>query len=206
MNLLAHTYVAMASGDNAPGYLLGAVLPDLASMARVRIDRSRLPAPLARGVHCHVRADAAFHGHPQFIRGAAAIRDDVAERGVAHGAARAIGHVGWELLLDGRFVGSPVHRAHRRALAEGQQALAAVRVADRPRWARFLSLRDRAAELRYDEPPWVAERLLQVLAPRPRLRFAAEQLPAVAEVLERHAARVADVADDVLAATMRAMR
>lgn len=205
MNLLAHTHVALVSGHDAPDYLLGAVLPDLASMARARIDRSRLPEPVARGVRCHVRSDAAFHVHPGFVQGAAAIRRDLAEGGVAAGPARAVGHVGWELLLDGRFVGSPVHGAHRRALEHGDQALAAVAEPDRPRWVGFLAQRDRAADLHYDEPQWVAERLLWILARRPRLGFPAEQLPIVSEVLERHAARVADVADDVLAATAQAM-
>jgi hypothetical protein len=201
MNILGHASIALATEHDDPAYVLGAVLPDIASIARVRVDRSRLAGPLADGVRLHLETDAVFHAHPEFRRGAAAIRGDLADRGLQRGAARAVGHAGWELLLDGTLVGSPAESGYWRALGLGEQALDGISESDRPRWISFLEHRDRRPALRYDDPLWVAERLYSMLARRPRLRFPSEQVPAVAQVLERHADRVATVAAEVLAAT-----
>ena len=48
VNFLGHTHVALASGHDDPEYLLGAVLPDLAPMAGVRLQRAGLAAVLGR--------------------------------------------------------------------------------------------------------------------------------------------------------------
>ncbi len=201
MNVLGHASIALATENDDPAYVLGAVLPDIASMATVRVDRSRLTGPLVDGVRLHLETDAVFHAHPEFRQGAAAIRGDLADHGVHRGAARAVGHAGWELLLDGTLVGSPAESGYWRALGVGEQALDGISESDRPRWIRFLEHRDRRPALRYDDPVWVAERLYSMLDRRPRLRFPSEQVPAVAQVLERHAYRVATVAFDVLATT-----
>ncbi|HKX70170.1 MAG TPA: hypothetical protein VJM75_03030 [Acidimicrobiales bacterium] len=201
MNILGHASIALATENDDPAYVLGAVLPDIASMAGVRVDRSRLTGPLAAGVRLHLEADAVFHAHPEFLRGAAALRGDLAQRGVQRGPARAVGHAGWELLLDGTLLGSPAESGYWRALAVGEEALDGMSESDHPRWIRFLEHRDRRPALRYDDPSWVAERLYSMLARRPRLRLPSEQVPAVAEVLERHVHRVAAVAADVLAGT-----
>ena len=47
MNFLGHTHVALAGGREDGGFLLGAVLPDLAPMVGVRVDRAALAGPLA---------------------------------------------------------------------------------------------------------------------------------------------------------------
>jgi hypothetical protein len=201
VNVLGHTHVALAVGVDAPDYVLGAVLPDLASMARVRLDRSRLEGGVAEGVRCHLAADAAFHTAPEFLRGSGAIRDDLRAAGVTAGPARAIGHVGWELLLDGTLLASPAPAAYARALELGDGVGAAVREAHRPQWARLLAHRGRLPQLPYDDPRWVAERLVSILEPRPSLRVPVEQVPVVAEVLGRHADGVVAAAPAVLSAT-----
>jgi hypothetical protein len=201
MNVLGHTFVALAVGDDDPAYLLGAVLPDLAPMLNVHIDRSRLDGRVGDGVRCHLEADAVFHGLPEFRAGTAALRRDLAERGLERGPVRALGHAGWELLLDGALVGSPAEAAYWRALEAGETVAAAVAEPDRNRWLGFLGYRDRPPALRYDDPAWVAERLHALLARRPRLGFPRDQLPAVAQVLGGHARHVAAVAPEVLAAT-----
>jgi hypothetical protein len=204
VNVLGHTFVALASGDDDP-YLLGAVLPDLASMVGVRLDRTRLDGRVADGVRAHVGADAAFHAHPAFRAGVAALRRDLAREGLDRGPARAVSHAGWEMLLDGTLVGSPAEAAYRRALGGGDRVLDAVVEPDRPRWRGFVS---RAASpgrqdlpLRYDDATWVAERLHDLLQRRPRLRFPRHQLAAVVSVLGGHAESVATAAPHVLAAT-----
>ena len=199
MNVLGHASVALTWGDDDPAFVLGAVLPDLASMVHVRIDRSLLGGPVGDGMRCHIDADAIFHDHPDFRAGSAALRRDLASQGLERGPVRAIGHAGWELLLDGTLVGSPAEAAYRRALDVGELALDAVAEADRSRWLAFLSNRRRRPRLRYDDPPWVAERLHDLLARRPRLRFSREELPTVANVLGAHAGAVAAVGPGVLA-------
>jgi hypothetical protein len=205
VNFLGHTHVALASGDD-PVYVLGAVLPDLASMAGVRIDRARSGGALHEGIRCHIETDAAFHAHPVFRQGSAAIRADLVPLDLPTGASRAIGHIGWELLLDGTLVRSRTESAFQYALIEGKRALPAIVSDDQPQWQAFLdrwkSFTD--PRLRYDEPTWVAERLYLMLRSRPRLAFAEDAVPAVSAVLERHAGAVAGVAAEMLAAMVTA--
>jgi hypothetical protein len=206
VNLLAHAHVALTSDtEDDVDFVLGAVLPDLASMARSRVaDRPRLAPAVDRGVTCHLRTDAAFHTLPAFVQGSGTIRTLLRERGLARGAARAVGHVGWELLLDGTLVGSPAEAAFHAALDRADQAAAAL---DQPdRWARLLTYRPQLRRLRYDDPAWVAERLERIFHDRPLLRFEPAQLPIVAEVLDDQAPVVAVIAQSVLAATAAALR
>jgi hypothetical protein len=204
MNFLGHTHVALAAGRDDAEYLLGAVLPDLAPMAGVRLaDRSELTGPLGDGVACHLRADAAFHAHPAFRAGSGALRRALTDRGVASGPARAVGHAGWELLLDGTLVATATEAAFRRALAGGERARAALGPADGDRWRAFLDRGRAAAGLHYDDPTWVADRLHAMLARRPRLALPDSQVAVVAEVLGTHAAAVRSVAGAVLADTAR---
>ena len=60
MNFLGHTHVALAGGEDDPGFVLGAVLPDLAPMAGIRVPQLRPEGPLGAGVRCLLRADAAW--------------------------------------------------------------------------------------------------------------------------------------------------
>jgi hypothetical protein len=203
VNVLGHSHVALALGVDSPEHVLGAVLPDLASMARVRLDRSRLAGAVAEGVRCHLAADAAFHAAPQFLRGSGAIRQDLRARGLGAGPARAIGHIGWELLLDGTLLASPASDAYGRALAAGDGVIAALGDTDHAAWHRLLSHRHELPRLPYDDPHWVAERLAAMLAPRRLLRVDDAHVPAVAEVLADHVDRVGAAAPAVLSATVR---
>ena len=198
MNYLGHVAVGLALGRAEPVFALGAALPDLVSMVGVRLDRGGLTGELAEGVACHLAADAAFHDHPAFRAGSAALRRDLGSAGFATGPRRAIGHAGWELLLDGTLVGSEVEDAYRRGLARGTDALPAIHVEDRARWRRLVDGGPPAA-LRYDDPQWVADRLVAALARRPRLAVDASAAGLVAEVLGAHVASVHAVAGDVVA-------
>ena len=58
MNVLGHTFVARAAGSGDPEFLLGAVLPDLAPMAGIRLARAgigwsdRTDCPARAGSTC----------------------------------------------------------------------------------------------------------------------------------------------------------
>lgn len=204
MNFLGHTHVALAGGEDDPAFVLGAVLPDLTPMAGIRLVPRRIEGTLGAGVRCHLRADAAFHADARFRAGSRALRVALAERGVESGPARAVGHAGWELLLDGTLVGGDAEDAFHRALAAGDRVGAALDPADRARWDAFLARGRGAGPLRYDDPAWVADRLHAMLGRRPRLALPAADVATVADVLAAHVPAVAAVAGAVVAATAAA--
>jgi acyl carrier protein phosphodiesterase len=199
MNFLAHCLVAERAGMGSADELLGATLSDLAAMAGVRFDIGALPEAIAAGMRCHWAADRAFHADPAFVQGASAIRRALTDAGVAVGPSRAVGHAGWELLLDG----SPAVQdgaADAFVVALERSAAAAVTLGppDAARWAAFSRRMDGAWWTGYTEPVFVAERLFGMLGRRPRLAFDATALPVVTEVLSEARPAVAAVADTVL--------
>jgi len=204
VNFLGHTAVALDLGHRDAEFVLGAVLPDLASMAGVRVQRTDLARAVGDGVACHLRADAAFHAHAEFRAGSSALRHALMERGLGSGPARAVGHAGWELLLDGTLVGSAVEAAFRAAVA-GRAATAAA-VDDTARWTTFVDRMSGAGRLAYDDPAWVAERLHTMLERRPRLALARPQVGLVAEVLAAGQADVVAASAAVLRDTAQASR
>jgi len=177
VNFLAHVLVA---GDRPPETALGAALPDLARMAGVRFDRDRLPPEVAEGVDLHHRVDARFHADGRFLAGAADLRRRT--EGVGAGAARAVGHAGWELLLDGVVAPEAADR-FVAAVDTAEVVVPALPDVDRDAWRSLVrSLHDRWW-LRYDDPVFVAERLYGMTRRRPRLRFDRAAVPVVAEAL-----------------------
>ena len=198
MNYLGHVAVGLATGRSDDLFVLGTALPDVASMAGVRVDRARLGSDVGAGVDCHLAADTAFHDHPAFRSGSAALRDDLRGAGFATGPRRVIGHAGWELLLDGTLLGSETEAAYRRGLARAGEVRDAVDAASADRWDRLVAHGPPPA-LRYDDPAWVADRLVAMLARRPRLAVPADRAGDVTAILADHAAAVRAVAPTVLA-------
>jgi acyl carrier protein phosphodiesterase len=99
MNFFGHACVAIVRSES-PRFVLGTMLPDLASMASLRLGGLRDPE-LAAGVALHHHTDRLFHGAEAFRGLCESALRDLEGAGVARGAARAVGHVGSELLLDG---------------------------------------------------------------------------------------------------------
>jgi hypothetical protein len=205
VNVLGHTFVARATGSGDPEFLLGAVLPDLAPMAGIRVGRAGLGGALGDGVRCHVRTDDVFHGLPAVRAGMGELRADLTRRGLGSGPARAIGHAGWELMLDGTLLSVPAADDFRLALGAGEAALAVLGPADRPRWTAFLDRARRAPRPRYDDTRWVAERLHAMLARRPRLSLPLWQVSLVAAALARQVDAVRASAPAVLTDTAAAV-
>lgn len=190
MNYLGHVAVAVATGRGDRAFILGSALPDLASMVGVRFDRALLPTAVAEGVACHHAADEAFHAHPAFRSGSAALRADVRAIGLGTGPARAIGHAGWELLLDGTLLGGPAETAYRSAFDVADVVMPALAPAHRERWEALVLARRPPPPLRYDDPGWVADRLFTMLSRRPRLCFDEARKVELTSVLGAHQAHV----------------
>jgi len=98
VNFLGHAHAARWH-DRDPRFVLGAMLPDLASMAGVR-----RPVPsdavIATGIAFHHRTDAAFHGCATFERLSHAGSRALQDLGMSRGPALAASHIAIELLLD----------------------------------------------------------------------------------------------------------
>lgn len=145
------------------------------------------------GIQCHHDTDAAFHDLPAFLAGSRALTRDLLDRGVPRGAARAVGHAGWELLLDGVLIDD----------AEFMSAyFAALRVeAPDPAWRFALDRRSaRGVPDFYANPAGVAELLRRILRARPRLAFGDEHLSVVTSALRDAQPSIVDAAEAVFAA------
>lgn len=176
MNHFAHAAVAAAHGPD-PALALGAMLPDFASMLRVRLGAVSHPE-LRAGCALHHASDAAFHRAPEFVAllsgGSAELRD----AGLPRGPARAAAHVGLELLLDAelaRDAGAAKH--YERALAESTRPAidAAIAWPGPDAALRWLALRLRLCARGAPDPSEdadaLAHRIARALAARPRLAF-----------------------------------
>lgn len=184
MNFFAHAVVA-AGHDPSPRFVLGAMLPDLAHMAGTRL-RGSSDAGVADGIRFHHTTDGVFHRHPVFTASCTAAVADLCAVGLQRGPARAVAHVGFELLLDGAISrdGSGL-RAYRAALefGRGEPGLAPQ---DGPAgtWTAITRVLERLADApvpqAYDDPAFVAQRLQTILAPRPRLALSPADLAPMA--------------------------
>ncbi|MGD8859331.1 MAG: hypothetical protein PVI30_04915 [Myxococcales bacterium] len=174
MNFFGHACVARRVDDD-PRHLLGAMLPDLATMAGVRLAGAQ-DAAIARGVAHHHEVDRAFHRLAPFVALCRSALEQLTEAGVSRASARAVGHVGAELLLDGLLAEDAQARAdYRASLRHALRHGLAGRVGFREDGGatglqRVLSrLADAPIPEGYREPAFVADRLTWILARRPRL-------------------------------------
>jgi len=202
VNFFGHATLALeqeTQGRSDARYVLGAMLPDFASMARIRMagvdDRD-----IEAGVAFHHRTDDAFHGAPTFIALMNEAQDELEEAGLGHGSAMAVAHVGVELLLDGELVErSGVPASYHEALATAD---APIRWRQADGTARWEYLRDRLREAPlphgYRDPQFVAERLVRILASRPRLALEPAGIDPVFAWSHRARAPVAEATDDLL--------
>jgi hypothetical protein len=190
MNFIGHLYVARW-WRGAPRFLLGAMLPDFASMAAVRLREVRDPE-LAAGIALHHRTDDAFHGAPLF---SALVRETVATliaRGVERGPARAVGHVGVELLIDGELLHEPtVGPAYLSALAAFDDSAQALTSSDDGALASLVARLSRyGIPYDYERPEAVTARVSSILARRPRLALGAAAQAVVGSIMPDLKARI----------------
>lgn len=182
MNFFGHALVAqrheVASGETAAirsEFVLGAMLPDFASMLRSRPPEASLDSVRA-GLIFHHRTDDAFHGCRSFLEFSRHASSFLSERGLPRGSARAVAHVGVELLLDGAFARET---AANEAYLSALDCALTQRVTSHIHWlpsdadTEFQhlchNLRQRGAYRSDPAADLVAERLRSILADRPRL-------------------------------------
>jgi hypothetical protein len=176
VNFVGHHEVAARLGLPADARL-GAMLPDLATMLGVRLQRELLAPSVAEGVAVHHATDAVFHDDARVRRAMVSLGAALSDAGLARGPARAIGHVGYEMLLDATAT-API----ADALDESRATAVTDALHDHPEWSVMRSyLATRRAH--YDDVEWVAERLFHILDRRPRLRFPHAQISDVAAAL-----------------------
>ena len=207
MNFVGHAVIARRTSDD-PAFVLGAMLPDFASMSGTRLDKHD-HAVLAAGIADHHRTDDAFHSTPTFV---ALCKDEGAAldaAGLPWGAARAIAHVGTELVLDGVLLAKPgVERLYVDAVDAIEWLAPSLRFAN-DGLSRFLELHGRLSRYGpphgYRDPLFVRDRLVQILARRPRLavgpggaEILGDFMPGMAERVVRAAPRILDELDAAL--------
>ena len=168
-------------------------MPDLQREAGVALgDTSAWPDAVRAGIDCHRVTDAAFHDLLLFRTQSRALTEDLLAAGAPRGAARSVGHAGWELLFDGALLGD-------ESLIEAYLTAMAVEVAH-PAWTDALARRSaRGAPTFYGDPVSVAELLWRVLGRRRLLAFDRSHLPAVAACLSRAQPAIAASVDEVFA-------
>jgi hypothetical protein len=193
MNFFGHAAVA-GRFETHPAFVLGAMLPDFCSMLGLP-SLTPTDGQLGAGVRFHHVTDHAFHDLPVFrglCRDATAWLD---ERRVRRGSARAVAHVGVELMLDAELAENAESRAlYLAALqAGGEPALlrdTPFSAEARERLGRLTGTLAERGVAKRPENTLVVERLERALMRRPRLLIVPLDLPAVGAWVELFRERV----------------
>jgi hypothetical protein len=154
-----------------PTVCVGAMLPDFIGM--LRLGRPTIhDATLATGVAFHHGTDEVFHELASFHRLSRQAFAWLSDHDMPRGPARAVAHIGIEMLLDEVMATDELARdAYRSALRVPLMPLMVFpNVADAERLAGLQdALLTRAANYVQPTPELVAERIRRTLAGRPRL-------------------------------------
>lgn len=188
MNFFGHA-VAACWRDRSPGFVLGAMLPDFATMCGGKLDGVDHDE-IGRGLDWHYLCDAAFHRLPLFRDRVTAASNRMQDRSIRRGPARGAAHVGFELFLDGCLL------HEERAAGAYKSALSRAAPSDlgsRIRWregvtrGRFEVMRLRLSEVGsptgYADDDVVIDRVVRVLSRRPRLAVDDSELSVLADEL-----------------------
>jgi hypothetical protein len=189
LNFFGHAAVA-SWHETEPRFVLGAMLPDFATMIRAR-PPTALDPDLARGIALHHATDAVFHDSASFRELGAWAFEQLCAQGLARGPARAAAHVGIEILIDGVLaVDGAARRAYLDAIALARRLdpdrVRWQRSADGQRFSELVSALDaRGVSRAHGTPAVVALRVERTLAGRPRLALAGSEIALVAVWAER---------------------
>jgi hypothetical protein len=180
MNFFGHAALAASHyGDERPlpspselsRLCAGSMLPDFIGM--LRLGRPTLADPIVvRGVAFHHKSDEAFHELPSFLYLSRQAFAWLSEQGMPRGPARAVAHIGIEMLLDEVFAQrAEAREAYVAALRVPLGQLMSFSIAsDAERLAALQRALLERASTALDAPAsLVAERIRRTLAGRPRL-------------------------------------
>lgn len=211
MNFFGHAVVATWECAH-PGFVLGAMLPDFATMIGARVPPVS-HADVASGVRFHHDTDRVFHDAPTFRSLQAEARRTLRENGLPRPSALAVGHIGVEILLDSALGGDPRGRAgYVAALAAGHPNALGAHVewatpGERADYGRLVSvLRERGIPDGAQSPAASAFRIARALAPRPRLRLDPDGERLVREWAEIAAPVIARAAEDLVQEILRGLK
>jgi hypothetical protein len=214
MNFFGHAWVAAwfcvdsAARDSEP-FLLGSMLPDLASALRTAVPGSPHP-DLAAGIRLHHETDRVFHASATFQSLEYRARLGLSAAGLSKGPRRALAHIGIEFLIDDELGPSDARRAvidcYAAALRFGahdacRRMLHWRNTVDAERFAQLCRRLAAHAEVahadagqasaRPDADRRLAARLIACLAGRPRLELQAGEEAALEPWLAAGRPRVA---------------
>jgi hypothetical protein len=196
------TWSAPASGA-APAVVIGAMLPDFATMCGGRI-ASADEESVRDGIALHHATDAVFHQLPVVTGLMRELDDQLAHGRCARGPRRAVAHIGVELLLDGVLVGEPAYRAAYLGGIAHDPALRWRAPEEVPRFAILLErLRGHGIPEDLRLPDAITTRVHRILAHRPLLAPSPEDLRAIRHALAAFQPRI-DVAAETIVRGMRA--
>jgi hypothetical protein len=203
MNFFGHAVVASFRSTD-PAFVLGAMLPDFATMIGERVPKVAHDG-LESGVAFHHETDRVFHDSSVFRELERSARQELRALGVSRPSALAIGHIGVEILIDARLTIDEV------AIASYLASLEAGRPDDlgaQIKWATdeaighygTLSsvLRDRGVTRGPVDPSTVTFRVARALSSRPRLRLDPSAEPLVAQWVAVSAPKIADAVPALL--------
>lgn len=208
MNFFGHAVVAM-DRSRGPRFVLGAMLPDFAAMLRLRVPDAR-DAELALGIAFHHATDEVFHGTRAFHDASSRAMAHLLAAGLERGAARAIAHIGVEILIDRALAHDAVARDVYESAIADEAGFASAAWAHPDDAARALRLRTALVQHRVDrhvcEEVVIAERLFRILERRPRLAFPAAQLPLVTDWVRATDPTIAALTPALLAEVVAGVR
>ena len=188
-----------------PLLVLGAMLPDFASMTGNRIAGVRDDRPRT-GRALHHTTDEVFHRIPGFVSLCGESMSCLIGSGLSRGSARAVSHIGVEMVLDGLLAAKAIPR---QLYDEALQAATSELVIESIEWGSVLPAefwRQHIAALRgsgipdaYANADFVTQRLYRLLAGRKRLALERQQLGEVKTWLRSVRPRVAERAEAIMA-------
>ena len=203
MNFFGHAVVASWEA-RTPGFVLGAMLPDFATMCGTRLAEIDHPE-LRAGIALHHRTDRVFHASSHFLALCGEARRALLARGLGRGHAQAVGHVGVELLLDGWLVEQPNAREiYAAALRCGRHDALGERIRwldpeGRERWRSLhRRLEAHCPPEDYRDPALVTARIERILRDRPRLALDARRIGITARYLPELQQAVHDRGADLI--------
>jgi hypothetical protein len=204
VNFFGHAAVASWS-NAAPGVVLGAMLPDFATMCGGRI-AAAADVEVTRGIALHHATDGAFHTLPVVTGLMRELDDQLAARACARGPRRAAAHIGVELLLDGELTDEPGYRAAYLAGLACDPALTWRDAGAAPRFAILLDrLRARGIPDDLRSPDAITTRIHHILAHRPLLAPSPDDLRAIRGGLTAFQPRITVAAETILRALRAAL-